>query len=244
MKSRLTVAIPTMDRWEFLSKQLPVYLDHPMVSCVVICDENGHDIDKICATDLHLNPKLRLYQNDRVLGVYGNKRQCLMKAPTEYVAVFDSDNFFDEAYINIVMGCIHRDNLENNYTTIYCAAGNERLIMDTGQVENRIKHFSGLLINRSNWNRVLETPAWNFLLNDGNAVWPTSVVKHLPDLEEDKVVGTDSILAMRLAIQAGYTLSVESALSYTHTVHDGSHWTQNAIVSNRLLSSHPTGWRI
>jgi hypothetical protein len=183
-------------------------------------------------------------RNEKRLGIYQNKRKAMTLATCPFVACLDSDNFFDEAYIDTVMGCIHRDNLENNYTTIYCAAGNERLIMDTGQVENRIKHFSGLLIHRSNWNRVLETPAWNFLLNDGNAVWPTSVVKHLPDLEEETVVGTDSILAMRLAIQAGYTLSVEPALSYVHTVHDWSHWTQKAIESYRLLSSHPTGWRV
>ena len=244
MKFTLSIAIPTMDRWDFLKRQLPVYLEHPSVDCVIICDENGHDIDEICLSGLDTNPKLRLYQNEKVLGVYGNKRQCLMKAPTDYVAVLDSDNFFDAAYITTVVDCIKRDLLENNSTTIYCAAGNERLFLETGQVENKIKHFSGMIINRSNWNNILKTPSWNFLLNDGNAVWPKSVAKYIPDLEEEKVVGTDSILAMRLAILAGYTLSVEPSLTYTHTVHGGSHWTQNEVVSNRLLSSHPTGWRL
>jgi glycosyltransferase involved in cell wall biosynthesis len=244
MKFTLSIAIPTMDRWEFLKRQLPVYLEHPRVDCVIVCDENGHDISEICAAELDSNPKLRLYQNEKVLGVYGNKRQCMLKAPTDYVAVLDSDNFFDAAYIDSVVDCINRDLLENNSKTIYCAAGNERLMLETAQVENRIKHFSGLLISSTNWNRILDTPSWNFLLNDGNAVWPKAVVKHLPDLEEENIVGTDSILAMRLAIQAGYTLSVEPTLSYVHTVHGGSHWTQNAAVSNRLLSSHPTGWKI
>jgi glycosyltransferase involved in cell wall biosynthesis len=244
MKCSLAIAIPTMDRWDFLKRQLSVYLEHPDVECVIICDENGHDIDEICATGLDTNPKLRLYQNEKVLGVYGNKRQCLLKAHTDYVAVLDSDNFFDAAYITTVVDCIKRDLHENNSTTIYCAAGNERLFLETGKVENKIKHFSGILINRSNWNNILKIPWSLFLLNDGNAVWPTSVVKYLPELEEDKVVGTDSILAMRLAILAGYTLSVEPALTYTHTVHGGSHWLQNAAVSNKLMSSHPTGWRL
>lgn len=238
----LTVAIPTMDRWyQFLKRQLPLYLDHPKIECVVICDENGHDIDAICETGLQDNPKLRLYQNERVLGVYGNKRQCLLKAPTDFVAILDSDNFFDAAYFDEVLDCIERDGLEAK-NTVYAAAGNERLFLDTGVTENKIKHFSGKRIDRSNWNSVLQTTGWNFLLNDGNAVWPKSFVKYMPDIPEERVVGTDSILAMRQAIQAGFTLSVEPSLSYVHTVHDGSHWTQNQVASNRLLAM--MDWRV
>ena len=230
----LTVAVPTMDRWSFLKKQLPIYLEHPGVSNVVICDENGSDIDAICESGLDSNPKLRLYQNERVLGVYGNKRQCLLKAPTDYVAILDSDNYFDNEFIDTVLKCIERDSA-NAGKTVYCAGQNERLFIDTGVVERRTDHFSGMQINADNWNRVLDMPSWNFLLNDGNAVWPKSFAKHMSDIPEERVVGTDSILAMRKAIQAGYTLSVEPSLRYIHTVHDGSHWKQTASVSTRLL---------
>ena len=234
----LTVAIPTMDRWQkFLKKQLPVYLDHPGIDCVLVSDENGHDIESICEEGYDTSYKLRLYQNDSVLGVYGNKRQCLLKAPTEYVAILDSDNYFAPSYFDHVLECIKR----GEEKTIYCAGVNERLF-ETGFTENRTKHFSGMRINRDNWNQVLETPGWNFLLNDGNAVWPKSFASKMPDLPEERVVGTDSILAMRQAIQAGYTLSVEPGLHYIHTVHDGSHWTQNERASNRLLGL--MNWRV
>ena len=86
----LTVAIPTMERWSFLNEQLPKFLGNPRVSYVVINDENGKDINIICEIGLDSNPKLRLYSNDAVLGVYGNKRQCLLNAPSEWVAVLDS----------------------------------------------------------------------------------------------------------------------------------------------------------
>lgn len=236
MAPTLTVAIPTMDRWEgFLKKQLPIYLNHPLVSCVVVCDENGNDLDSICAAGYDINPKLRMYQNEQVLGVYGNKRQCLLMAPTDHVAIFDSDNWFEPSYIDHVFQCFARDG-DASKKTIYCAGENERLFLDTGVSENRIKHFSGMRINRNNWNSVLNTPSWNFLLNDGNAVWPKSFIQYMVDLPEERVVGTDSILAMRYAIMNGYTLSVEPGLHYVHTVHDGSHWTQNAAVSSRLMA--------
>ena len=238
----LTIAIPTMNRWNaFLKNQLPVYLDHSGVECVVVCDENGQDIEAMCHAGLDMNPKLRLYQNETVLGVYGNKRQCISKAPTAYVAVLDSDNYFTADYIDKVLELITND-IKSHAKTIFCAGQNERLFLDTGLTENRIQHFSGMRITRDNWNSVLEMPSWNFLLNDGNAVWPTSVIRHLPDLPEERVVGTDSILAMQLAVRAGYTMSVEADLKYVHTVHEGSHWTQNAVVSSRLLAMN--NWRI
>jgi len=231
----LTVAIPTMDRWsDFLKKQLPVYLNHPRIDYVVICDENGNDINEIAESEYSMNPKLRLYQNESIMGVYGNKRQCLLKASTEWIAVLDSDNFFDPCFFDAFFASIERDG-ETAKKTIYSAGKNERLDLSTGKVEDKTRHFSGMRISRSNWNRVVDTAGWNFLLNDGNSIWPKEVVKHFPNLPEERIVGTDSIFFMKRAIEAGYTLCVEPTMSYVHTVHDGSHWLQNEKISSRLL---------
>jgi len=236
----LTVAIPTMDRWStFLKSELPAYLSNPTIDAVVISDENGNDIQSICESGLDTDPKLRLYQNDSVLGVYGNKRQCLLRSSTDYVAVLDSDNHFEPAFFDAFYVSRQRDRDDK---TIYCAGDNRRVDLNTGIEEDRTRHFSGMRISRSNWNSVLETKGWNFLLNDGNCIWPRAVVKHMPDLPEEQIVGTDSIYAMRQAIQAGYTLCVEPTMSYIHTVHDGSHWLQNATVSSRLMGMRD--WRV
>lgn len=229
----LTVAVPTMDRWDsFLKHQLPIYLAHPKIACVVISDENGNDIEKISNTEFAMDPKLRLYQNDKVLGVYGNKRQCILKAPTEWVAVLDSDNTFTNEFFDSFFLKADLQDTKN----IYCAGKNERLFIDTGLTENRTEHFSGMKISTLNWNSILKTTAWNFLLNDGNCIWPKEVVKFFPDLPEEEIVGTDSIFFVRQAIKAGYTLNVEPTMHYIHTVHTGSHWLQNAQVSSRLLA--------
>lgn len=236
----LTVAIPTMDRWStFLKSELPAYLSNPTINAVVISDENGNDIQSICEAGLDTDPKLRLYQNNSVLGVYGNKRQCLLRSSTDYVAVLDSDNHFEPAFFDAFYASRQRDGGDK---TIYSAGNNRRVDLNTGIEEDRTRHFSGMRISRSNWNTVLETKGWNFLLNDGNCIWPRAVVKHMPDLPEEQIVGTDSIYAMRQAIQAGYTLCVEPTMSYIHTVHDGSHWLQNSTVSSRLMGMRD--WRV
>ena len=111
-----------------------------------------------------------------------------------------------------------------------------------GIIENNTAHFSGLKITRDNWNTILQTRSWNFLLNDGNAIWPRSVIEHFPDLPENQIVGTDSIFFMRQAILAGYTLSVEPTMQYIHTVHSGSHWIQNAVESSRLMGMRD--WKV
>ncbi|NDB83850.1 MAG: glycosyltransferase [Alphaproteobacteria bacterium] len=236
----LTVAIPTMERWSFLKDQVPKYLNDPNVGFVVISDETGKDINIICEEmDSHI--KLRLYQNDTVLGVYGNKRQCFLKAPSEWVAVLDSDNKFEPEFFEAFLKAKERDGDAAN-KTIYCAGFIQHVNLETGTMENKTKQFNGMKISRANWNDVLKMPGWNFLLNDGNCIWPRDVIKHFPDLPEDQIVGTDSIFFMRQAIQAGYTLSVEPTMQYIHTVHDGSHWLQNAQVSSRLMGLRD--WRV
>ena len=231
----LTVAIPTMDRWdEFLKDQLPIYLNHPKIHYVVICDENGNDISKIIESEYGMDPKLRMYQNNTVLGVYGNKRECFLHSTTDWVAVLDSDNVFEPAFFDAFFLAIDRDT-ESSNKTIYCAGKNIRLDIDTGIAEDKTRHFSGMKISQQNWNKIIDTPGWNFLLNDGNCIWPRDVIKQFPNIPEERIVGTDSVFFMHRAISAGYTLSVEPDMKYTHTVHKGSHWLQNAIVSSRLL---------
>jgi len=230
----LTVAIPTMERWSFLKDQVPKYLADPNVSFLVISDENGKDINVMCELELDSHIKLRLYQNDNVLGVYGNKRQCFIKAPSDWVAVLDSDNQFDASFFDAFLKCKERDGAKAD-KTIYCAGEIVRLDLATGLTEDKTSQFSGMKISRDNWNKVLSTTGWNFLLNNGNCIWPKSVIRYFPNLPEDQIVGTDSIFFMRQAIQAGYTLSVEPTMRYVHTVHDGSHWLQNAAVSSRLM---------
>lgn len=237
----LTVAVPTMERWSFLKTQVPKYLNDPNVAFVVISDENGRDINVICELEMDSHTKLRLYQNDTVLGVYGNKRQCFLKAPSEWVAVLDSDNNFEPDFFEAFLKAKDRDGAKAN-KTIYCAGFIQHLNLETGEIENKTQQFNGMKISRENWNDILKMQGWNFLLNDGNCIWPRDVIRHFPDLPEDQIVGTDSIFFMRQAIQAGYTLSVEPTMHYVHTVHNGSHWLQNVAVSSRLMGLRD--WRV
>lgn len=236
---QLTVAIPTLRRWGFLQKTLPSLLDNDLITWVVISDETGEDIKQIQATEYVTNSKLILSTNTEILGMYRNKRRCLELAPTEWVAVLDSDNVFPEAFFETIMDELQTEDQK----TIYASANIVRLFLKTGESEERTQHFSGKKINQSNWNETLQTRAWNFLLNDGNWIAHKSLLEAWPlDLPESKIKATDSLMIVRNAVLSGFTYYVLPGLRYIHTVHDDSEWIKTEQVSSFLLAT--TVWTI
>lgn len=237
----LSVAIPTMRRWKgFLEKSLPTFLQNENVSYVVVCDETGEDVEAILRSRWASHPKLRLHTNERRLGMYANKRRCVELSPTDWVAVLDSDNLFPNEYFETLFETWKDEGA--NTKTIYAASEIVRVFLKTGESEERTRHFSGLRIHRSNWNKVLQMKAWNFLLNDGNWVGHKSVLEAWPFLPEEQVRATDSVRIIKGLVEKGWTYFIVPGMRYIHTVHDDSEWIKTEAESSYLLAT--TEWRI
>ena len=233
----LTVAIPTMKRFSFLKKTVPQYLDNPLITAVVICDETGEDIDQIEKESWGKHPKLRLHRNPKRLGMYYNKRKCMDVSPTDWVAVLDSDNIFPEEFFETIQDVV-KDPL-----TVYASGHIVRVFLKTGESEEKTQHFSGFQITKSNWNTILRTPGWNFLLNDGNWIGHKSLLQAWPtDVKEENIRATDSIRIIKGFVEKGVTYFVVPSLRYLHTVHDDSEWTKTETESSYLLAT--TQWKI
>lgn len=226
-----------MKRFSFLKKTVPAYLDNPLITAVVICDETGEDIDQIEKESWGKHPKLRLHRNPTRLGMYYNKRKCMEVSPTDWVAVLDSDNIFPEEFFEVVQETV------KNPKTVYASGQIVRVFLKTGESEEKTKQFSGLSITKSNWNTVLQTPGWNFLLNDGNWIGHKSLLQAWPtDIQEEQIRATDSLRIVRNFILKGYTYSVVPELRYIHTVHEDSEWLKTEAESSYLLAT--TNWLI
>ena len=235
MTIQLTVAIPTLKRFSFLEKTVPDYLDNPTITAVVICDETGEDIDQIEKTVWGKHPKLRLHRNPSRLGMYYNKRKCMEVSPTDWVAVLDSDNIFPEEFFETVQDVV------TDPKTIYASGDIVRLFLKTGESEQKTQQFSGLQITKSNWNPVLKTPGWNFLLNDGNWIGHKSLLQAWPtNLLEKEIRATDSLRIVKGFVEKGFTYFVVPGLRYIHTVHDDSEWIKTERESSYLLAT--TNW--
>ena len=242
INQKLTVAIPTMRRWKgFLEKLLPSLLENELVTYVLISDETGEDVAAIKASSYTSNPKLILHQNPTRLGMYYNKRKCLELAPTDWVAILDSDNIFPESFFETLFDTWTTEGADPK--TIYASSEIIRVFTKTGQSEERTRHFSGMRIQKNNWNTVLQTQAWNFLLNDGNWVGHKSVLDAwLTDIPEEKIRSTDSLRIMRNFVKVGFTLYIVPGLRYIHTVHNDSEWIKTESESSYLLST--TKWTL
>ena len=73
---KFTLCIPTMNRFDnFLKRNLPYFIEEPRNDQIVICDENGADVQKI-AEEFH-SEKLLLVTNTNRLGCLLNKMKCM-----------------------------------------------------------------------------------------------------------------------------------------------------------------------
>lgn len=234
----LTITIPTMNRWFFLRNSLPGFLKRPEVAEVIICDETGEDIIEIMKSDLAHSPKLRCIQNERILGIYENKRKCLSMAKTDWVALLDSDNYFQDEWFESISQINKKD-----HTRIYASADFKTVNAEKLSVIETCSKFSGLTLNSDNWNSILETAGWNFLLNDGNWVLPKKCLDLLPvSTKSSQVLAVDALYMLRCFVKGGYSITYIPDLSYLHMVHNDSTWIKTERESTAIMNG--TNWAI
>ena len=237
----LNIAIATMKRWEFLQESLPVFLDHPGINQVILCDETGEDAKAISNSPFTQNNKLRVIVNDRRLGIYQNKRKALDIAgkTAPYVAVLDSDNYFSEEWIDTILDVLKG----SDGKTIFASADFKNVDINTGEVTFPCKHFSGRRLDLANWNSIFKESRCASLLNDGNWVLPSTTISCLPvEVPSEKLLAADAIYMLRNFVKGGYSIYYLPELSYIHTVHGGSSWLQTEQESTRILNT--TSWSV
>lgn len=237
---RLTVAIPTMRRWKFLEKTLPLYLHHPFIENVVICDETGEDVDAIIAAGWNRHPKLLLHKNPSRLGIYYNKRKCIEVSPTEWIAVLDSDNFFDAQFFNTLEAMWKKEGALIDH---FYACGNGMFIDEEKTCHNPLKGFGGTKLTKESWNAFFDKPKWNYMLNDGNWVVHCSVLNTLPtNVRDEEILATDAMFMARCFVAHGYTYDIREELTYIHPVHKESSWMLQGEENMRIWKS--TNWKL
>jgi hypothetical protein len=92
-----SLCIPTYERYDsFLSSILQKYIDNDLIDEIIITDENGNDIEKI--KNSFVSEKLRLFKNDKRLGIFFNKLECCKHAENDWIVLLDSDNFANYSY--------------------------------------------------------------------------------------------------------------------------------------------------
>jgi len=235
----LTVAIPTMKRWSFLKESIPIYLNRPEVGEVIICDETGEDVNAISLSSFRSHPKLRLFINDSIQGIYRNKVKCMNLARYRWIALLDSDNYFMDDWFERLNSVIEKENPKKIYASASFLTSN----LHTGITETPAASFINTRIRKANWNSILEQKGWNILLNDGNWVISKEASDVLTGGKHSlSLYAADAIYMLREFIKNGYEIWYVPGLDYIHTVHSESSWLLTEKQSTRILTTTP--WRL
>ncbi len=225
----LTVAIPTYCRFGFLRTLIPKLLTYKQIVRIVVCDDGGGDAMAIWGEEWGNHEKLKVYINDKRLGIYGNKRRCLELSPTPWVVLLDSDNEYTAESFEFLEEFFRSRELDTR--VIYAAGGMERI--EGEKVTRPLEIFGDLEISRSNWDYINTLSSSNELLNDGNFLINIAAIEHIPaNVPNDRYYAADVIAWLDTLInRSGWTYRVLKDLSYKHNVHNDSSWLAMAADS-------------
>lgn len=241
---KFTLCIPTMNRFDnFLKRNLPYYIEESRIDQIVICDENGEDVQKI-AKEFH-SEKLLLVTNTKRLGCILNKMKCMSLSRNEWICLLDSDNFPDHDYFKNANRYIVQNHLDKPYS-------NKNVILSPCFARpNFVFHeFCDKIITKSNLLKHLEEEkikgiptmfGTEVLMNIGNYVINKSVPDNLDFSNETEIIpktnACDVIFFNTLAFeQLNLHFHVVPGLEYDHTQHDGSiYWEEGGKTSDTRL---------
>jgi hypothetical protein len=224
----LTLCIPTMDRWDFLKDSLPQYLFNPYISEIVICDENGHDAQKIQAA--FFDPKIRLYVNSECLGPFRNKRKAVSLASNPFVCLMDSDNFAPLSYFDAWAAWLKGGAPSD--TTVYAPY---RTIPQADHEGFDFSIFTGLTISRKECKYLWRALALSQnVYNTGNYIVPKRLYTAPIDdpslnFEQLSRVKSPDVMFQNylMWIYHNMVMVVVPGMDYHHIVHPDSYYMKN-----------------
>lgn len=211
-----SLCIPTYERYDnFLSKILDKYIANNLISEIIITDDSGNDIDKI-EKSFH-SDKLRLFKNEKRLGVFFNKLECCKYANNKWIALLDSDNFADEDYFKKAEEYVNNNTLSDS---CILAPSFAKPNFDYRYLDNKI-------IKKQNLKENLKQHAiFSTFLNTCNYIINKNLIQNLvvhDPISKIYETPTDSLLFLIMFFeQTDLEIHVVKDMHYEHRVHDDS----------------------
>lgn len=214
MQRKISICIPTWNRYEMTIKAIEQVIDDNRISEIVIvddCSTNGDD-KRLLEWSTDKKRLVTVYKNDTNLDCYRNKHQAIAKATGDWCILFDSDNILTTEYIDTLYN-IPEWGIHTIYQPVY-----SRPHFD-------FRNYAGLTLTRMNVSQFTDTNimtalnAMNFFINREQyiKVWDGSI----------DPVTSDSIYFNYCWLSAGNKIYMTPELEYDHIVHSGSHYQNN-----------------
>lgn len=210
---KLSIALTNYNRYQSLVKSFEKVLGTSEVSEVVISDDASDEkIYNALQYYFAGNEKVKLYRNEKTLGVYFNKKGAIEKCSNQYCISLDSDNCIGTDYIKRICACKWEPD------TIFCPV---RALPDF-----LYDAYSDWVISRQTIASHIDKPMMECALNTAN--YFVNRDRYLQCFDSSVEPGTsDSIFMAYNWLKAGGKMRILKGLTYQHAVHSGSHYQNN-----------------
>jgi hypothetical protein len=236
VKEPLSLAIPTKDRWAFLSVNLPKYLENPYITEIIICDENGNDAVQIMSAPFYCD-KIKVHVNEHCLGAFENKQRAVSLASNKYVCLMDSDNYAPKEYFDAWYAYVGLHGYDSR--GIYSPS---RTLPQPNHPGHNFTALANARITKDNMKHMYQSHGFCAgLFNIGNYIVKKDVfMKSQPNTDHLKQLASqclalDVIYRNYLLMTLGNgTIHIVPNMAYDHVTHSGSYYmeTCNQVKSD------------
>jgi len=195
--------------------------DNPIIDEIVIVDDHSDSEHFRRLTDLLFirrqtgsAGKIKLFRNEKNLGMSLNKAEAISKASNEWVIIFDSDNELYPEYLDAIAFVFNGLDEKLLSRIIFCP-----------EMAEPDYDFSDLpkFINSDNAKRLLDFKMFRILLNTCNYL--VNRDEYLRVYRYDETIQeSDTIHFNYLWLCAGNSFKIVPTMNYFHRRHDGSGW--------------------
>ena len=136
-----SLAITTYNRADRLIPFIEKYQTYKYLDEIFILDDYSDDYQVL--SKINWSDKVKIEQNLVNLGAYKNKLRLLSKTKNDWVILFDSDNFFEQSFLDV----LQNENIKNGFceNTIYCPS--KAIPFD-------YSNLADIIIDKTNWNQL------------------------------------------------------------------------------------------
>lgn len=231
-----SLCITTLNRFDFLKKNIPRYLENGLISEIIISDESSSNDFKLLQEYFpDNNNKLKLVKNETVLGPFLNKIRCCKEASNEWIVLMDSDNFADiDNYFKIAQ----------KYITSSSHNINEKTILSPSMASPNFdyKFLANIILTKNNIRNYYNNPMFNCFINTGNYIINKNLIDTLNFEKDIELIQKSSACDVKLMNTLFFeqfenlNIHVVENMKYDHVVHGESVYLKNYIKTQDTIN--------
>lgn len=208
----LSLCLTNYNRYEMLLESFQHVYDDERISEIVISDDCSdikiyNKLVEFCKD----KPKIKLFRNDKNVGMSLNKRLAIERASNPWCILFDSDNILRPDYLDAYI--VEESRQEHTSMVIFCP--------EYAKPQFDYRAFSRKYIEARNVRDLMRMKLFDSLLNTCNYI--VNRKRYLDIYQHNPTVkASDTIYFSYLWLKAGGVFYIVPGMQYFHRVHEKS----------------------